>query len=149
MASAKHLNPVRPRPDGPAPIAILVYTCLAMLGLQAIHGIDHLFFQGRPLPVPVAALGVVESLAVGWALLLALRGDRRAALATALACAFIAVAFAGVHLAPDWGLLSDPYSEASLGAFSWGVMLVGLAASTTFALVGLVLSRSGLRAERP
>lgn len=119
-----------------------------MLGLQAIHGIDHLFFQGRALPAPVAALGVAESLAVGWALLLALRGDRRAPLAAALAGTFIAVAFAGVHLAPDWGLLSDPHGEASLGAFSWGVMLVGLAASTTFALVGLSLLRSGFRADR-
>ncbi len=115
-----------------------------MLGLQAIHAIDHLSFQGRALPVPVAALGLVESLAVGWALLLALRGDRHAPLAAALAGAFIAAAFAAVHLAPNWGLLSDPYSEASLGPFSWAVMLVGSAASTTFALVGLSLLRSGL-----
>lgn len=118
-----------------------------MLGLQAIHGIDHLFIQGRALPVPVAALGVVESLVVGWALLLALRGDRRAPLAAVLAGTFIAVAFASVHLAPDWGLLSDPYNEASLGSFSWGVMLLGLAASTTFAVIGLSLSRAGSRAD--
>lgn len=116
-----------------------------MLGLQAIHSIDHLFIQGRALPVPVAALGVVESLAVGWALLLALRGDRRAPLAATLAGTFIAVAFASVHLAPDWGLLSDPYSEASLGGFSWGVMLIGLAASTAFALVGVSVLRAGFR----
>ena len=100
-----------------APIVILVYACVTMLGLQAIHGIDPL------------------------------RGDRRAPLAAALAGTFIAVAFATVHLAPDWGLLSDPYSEASLGGFSWAVMLVGLAAATTFAVIGLSFSRAGSPAD--
>lgn len=149
MASARRSNAARLRPSGPAQSAILVYACLAMLGLQAIHGIDHLFIQGRALPVPIALLGVLESLAVGFALLLALRGDRRAPLAVALAGAFIAVAFAGAHLAPDWGLLSDPYNQASLGGFSWGVMLVGLGAALTFGLVGLSLWLGNRSASSP
>lgn len=124
---------------GMAPIAL----CAAvLLAFQGLHGLDHLTLQDRPLEPQVGGLGVLESTAVVLALLLALRGHPQAPLAAIMAGGFTALAFITVHLLPDWGPLSDPYAEQSLGAASWTVMFAGLAGA-------LALVSAGIAAPRP
>ena len=122
---------------------------LGLLGLQTIHGLDHLLLQDRALPGAIAVLGVIESSAVIAVMVLAWRGSRHAPVAALLAGTGVALAFVTAHLLPEWGALSDPYADASLDASSWVIMFAGLAGGLTLALAGaLALSERATTLRR-
>ena len=109
----------------------LIQLDLVLLTLLTLHGLDHQLRHPVATPAVVAVIGALEFVLVLWALWLALRRDPSAARATGLAGFAVAAAYAAVHLPPDWGPLSQPYSDNGMVALSWAdlalTIVVGLA----------------------
>jgi hypothetical protein len=122
---------------------VLLYVSLAFVLSVLLHGTDHLM-QDRgvgALDTGVIIGGSLNYLLAVAALGLVLVRHERAPLVATFVGFYIAVGVSAAHLLPEWGQLSDPYSELSLGAYSWIVVLLEIG-------TGFLLGLAGLRAMR-
>ena len=115
--------------------AAILYAAIVLFALQVAHALDHAI--GHP-PDAVGQipgyLGFITNAAV---IYLAWRGDALAPLAAAAVGFFTAAALIAIHLAPHWGVLSDPYSKLDLPAISWAIVFVSIGWSLFLGLLGL------------
>ena len=115
-----------------------------------LHATDH-FRQARgvdALTPEVLWGGVVLIVAAFATLPLTLTRHPRAPVAAAAVGLTTAAAVSASHLAPHWSAFSDPYADASLGTYSWTVMLLEVAAALVLAFVAAdTLAARGGRAE--
>jgi hypothetical protein len=121
----------------------LRYVSLAFLLAVLLHGTDHLL-QDRgvgALDTGVIVGGSVNYLLAVTATVLVLMRHARAPLVATFVGFYIAVGVSAAHLLPEWGELSDPYPELSLGALSWAAALLEIG-------TGFLLGVAGLRAMR-
>jgi len=111
---------------------------LLLLVALAAHSADHAFNQPtRHLAAAVVLPGLVGAgvTIVSFAFALA-RSPLAAPLAVALGFGQ-AIGFVVVHLLPHWGSFSDPYSQLSLNALSWALVIAPLAAALAVGFAGL------------
>ena len=119
---------------------VLIAVLMTLLGLQIVHALDHTLRQTAPVPTEASALGTIGFVTTGVALVLAVVGSRWAWAATALIALGTFVGFIAVHVLPDWGPFSQPYSDIPVDALSWVAMLVP-------ALAALAIGAYALRAS--
>jgi hypothetical protein len=122
---------------------VLLYTSLAFMLSVLLHGTDHLM-QDRgvgALDTGVLIGGTLNYLLAVFVVVMVLRNHERAPLVAAFVGFYIAIGVSAAHLLPEWGQFSDPYSELSLGAWSWIVVLLEIG-------TGFLLGLAGLRAMR-
>ena len=103
---------------------VLIAVLVMLLGLQIVHALDHTLRQSAEVPTEASVLGTVGFVTTGAALVLAVIGSRWAWAATALIAFGTFVGFIAVHVLPDWGPFSQPYSDIPVDALSWVAMLV-------------------------
>ena len=121
----------------------LLYVSLAFMLSVLLHGTDHLI-QDRgvgALDTGVIIGGTVNYLLAITVLVLVLMRHERAPLVATFVGFYITVGVSAAHLLPEWGQLSDPYSELSLSTYSWVVVVLEIA-------MGFLLGLAGVRAMR-
>jgi hypothetical protein len=124
----------------------LLVAHLAFIAAMVLHTLDH-FRQGTErLSVGVLAGGTTLSVMAVAPLWLTFRRHPKAPIVAAIVGFYTAVAVTAAHLAPNWGVFSDPYPDLSLDAYSWSVMLAEIAMAVIFGVVGLLETRSPRRA---
>lgn len=119
----------------------LLVAHLFFIAAMVLHTLDH-FRQGTGrLSVGVMTGGsVLAALAVA-PLWLTVRRHPKAPLVAIIVGFYTAIAVSAAHLAPNWGVFSDPYPDLSLDSYSWSVMLSEIAMGLIFGLVGLLEMR--------
>jgi len=128
------LSRVSPRRSRP-----LVAGSALLLAILLAHALDHALRQEALVPGGVSAVAAAGFVAVAVALGLAIAGHRLDAAATAVVGFGTTVGFLAIHVAPDWGPFSQPYSDIPVDDVSWVAMFVPLVAGAV--LGGLALSR--------
>ncbi len=103
---------------------MLIAVLVMLLGLMVIHALDHTLRQSAPVPTEASTLGTLGIVVTGAALVLAVFGSRWAWPLTTLVAFGTFAGFLLVHVAPDWGPFSQPYSDIPVDALSWVAMLV-------------------------
>jgi hypothetical protein len=117
----------------------LVLANLAFILAIALHNGDHIFFQDRGMnalttEIKVAGTALVVVAVIGLGFTLA-RHPWAPMMATIIGFgAAVSVIFG--HVVPHWSSFSDPYSELSLGAYSWTVMLAEIVTGFVLGVVG-------------
>ena len=119
---------------------MLIAVLAMLLGLQIVHALDHTLRQTAKVPTEASTLGTIGFVTTGAALVLAVVGSRWAWPATALVALGTFAGFVAVHLLPDWGPFSQPYSDIPVDALSWVAMLVPAAVALG---VGVWAARAG------
>jgi hypothetical protein len=102
---------------------------------NVLHSLDHARQGFDGLTIEIISAGSLLTLGAVLALVLALRGDRRAVPVCLAIGASGVLGVAAGHLAPHWSAFSDPYPGASLDGLSWAVMLGEIAAAALLAAV--------------
>ncbi|MEA2451961.1 MAG: hypothetical protein QOG04_671 [Actinomycetota bacterium] len=108
----------------------------AVLALTVLHDLDHMR-QGRDLPTAVSLVGLVATVAaIGFFVWVWRDGEtaRRAAGAWGVA---VALGLIAIHVLPDWGPVSDPFSAADVDALSWISLIALMASGVWLAIAGL------------
>ncbi len=121
----------------------LRYAAIAFAAAVAWHGIDHAL-QDRgigALDTGVLIGGGINFVLAGLVLWLVLDGHERAPQLAAFTGLYIAIGVSAAHFLPEWGTISDPYPELSLGVLSWAAVIAEVVAA-------LLLGFAGLRAQR-
>jgi hypothetical protein len=113
----------------------IVQASLLVLVLQVAHTLDHVIGH------PAQGVGVIPGY-LGYAtilgtLYLVWRDDPLGPPVAAFVGFFTAVGLAAIHLAPHWGVFSDPYSKLDLGFISWAIVIVSILASLWLGALGL------------
>ncbi|MDX6662079.1 MAG: hypothetical protein QOG09_181 [Solirubrobacterales bacterium] len=117
----------------------IVQATVVLTLLSIAHAVDHTV--GHPAHGVGLIPGYLGFFILGATLYLALRGDARAPLAAAATGFATAIGLLAIHIAPHWGMFSDPYSKLDLGPVSWAIVLVSI-------VVGIWLGVAGMRAMR-
>jgi len=120
---------------------MLVAVLALLLGLQIVHALDHTLRQSAPVPAEASTLGTIGFVATGAALVLAVLGSRWAWAATAVVALGTFLGFIAVHLLPDWGPFSQPYSDIPVDTLSWVAMLVPAAVALGVGVYALSAGR--------
>jgi hypothetical protein len=102
---------------------------------QLAHALDHAI--GHPPDAVGQIPGFLGFITCAALIYLAWRGDALAPIAAAAVGFFSAAALIAIHLAPHWGVLSDPYSKLDLPAISWAIVFVSIAWSLFLAVLGM------------
>ena len=130
----------------------LLYASLAFMLAVQLHGIDHLM-QDRgvwALDTGVILGGGVIFFLTATVVVLVLKRHERAPLVATFVGFYTAVNVSAAHLLPmEWGQLSDPYPELSLGAYSWSVVLLEIGTGALLGLAGLRAMRQAHPEPRP
>ena len=121
---------------------MLIAVLALLLGLQIVHALDHTLRQTAPVPTEASTLGTIGFVTTGAALVLALIGNRWAWPATALIAFGTFLGFIAVHVLPDWGPFSQPYSDIPVDALSWVAMIVPALAALAVGVYALSAVRS-------
>jgi len=121
---------------------MLIAVLVMLFGLLVIHALDHSLRQSAPVPTEASTLGTMGFVATGAALALALIGSRWAWALTTLVAFGTFAGFLLVHVAPDWGPVSQSYADIPVDALSWVAMLIPAAAAFG---VGVYTARAGAR----
>ncbi len=121
---------------------VLVPANLLLVGLLAVHTLDHALRQEATVPAAGQALGLFGLLAALGSLWLAVRAGRPAPLVTAIAGIGTAAGFVAVHLLPDWGPFSQPYETLGVDTVSWLGMLLPMLGAALVGGIGLRLARA-------
>ena len=128
------LSRVSPRRSRP-----LVAGNALLLAILAGHALDHALRQEAAVPGAVSAVGAAGFLTTLVALGLAVAGHRLDAAAGAVVGFGTTLGFLAIHVVPDWGPFSQPYSDIPVDDFSWVAMIVPIVAGAI--LGGLALTR--------
>lgn len=117
------------------PVRRLLLANLALAVLLAGHVADHALRQpaGEQLSLVASLPGLLGTVAVFVSLALVVAGYRHAPQIAGAVGLLTALGFVAVHLAPDWSMFSDPYTDRYLDAASWIEMLVALVAGLLLA----------------
>ncbi len=121
----------------------LVTANAVYLAVLLLHTEDHALRQHRPLPAELTYVGLSGLVAGVLALALAIRRHPAGPLLCVVVGLSAVAGFAAIHLAPHWGVLSDPYADHDLDAVSWASMLAVMLAGATLAAAGLRERRIG------
>ena len=121
---------------------LLVPANLLIVGLLAIHTLDHALRQDAVVPAAGQALGLFGMLAALGSLALAARAGRLAPLVTGVVGMGTAAGFVVVHLLPDWGPFSQPYHGLGVDAASWLAMLLPMVGAALVGAAGLGMARA-------
>jgi hypothetical protein len=117
---------------------------VALLATILFHDLDHLR-QGREIEPLVVGIGIIGDISVIAMVALVIRGNRLAPLAAMVVGFANFFGFIAVHVAPDWGPLSDGYPDLPVDALSWVIVFVPMAAALWLALLGLSRLRTAPR----
>ena len=115
----------------------LLISSAVLVFLNAFHGLDHVRQGLGRLTTEVVVGGQALLLLALLPLALSFRHHRLAPLAAATVGLWTALAVAASHLAPHWSAFSDPYADNDLDWFSWGQMLLLIAAAAALGIVGI------------
>ena len=118
----------------------LVLVNVALIAIFALHDLDHLR-QGRSIEPGVIALGVIGDLAAITSLILSIRRNALAPLASTLLGFATALGFVFVHIVPDWGPLSQGYPDLPVDAISWIAAIVPIGIGMWLGFTGLATLR--------
>ena len=127
---------------------------IAQIGFIAallLHDTDHLRQARGIAATPTAVFwgGMALALAAFTSFALTMSRHPRAAVVATVVGFVAAFGAASSHLAPHWSALSDPYSDLSLDAYSWAVMVAEVAAGFVLGVVGLqTLHREAVLRDR-
>ena len=122
----------------------LVAWSALLLGLLVVHALDHALRQEAAVPAGTSAVGAAGFLAVLLVLGLAVAGHPLAPAATAFVGFATAAGFLALHVLPDWGPFSQPYSDIPVDDLSWVAMVVPAVSGLVIGGVGLSrLRRAG------
>jgi hypothetical protein len=113
----------------------LVQAALLVLVLQGAHTADHII--GHPAHGVGVIPGYLGFLTIGGTLFLLWRNDPLAPAVSAFVGFVTAIGLAAIHLAPKWGIFSDPYSRLHLEFISWAIVIAGIIASLWLGVLGL------------
>ena len=127
---------------GNGPARSLVLAAAAVVLLTLLHDLDHLR-QGRELPGALDLIGAIGTTASVVIFVWVWRGGALAARGAALFGIATAIGLVSIHVLPRWSLISDPYSEARVDAWSWMGLAALIAAGVTLA----AMSWSRVRSE--
>ncbi len=118
---------------------VLVAANLMLLGLLALHSLDHTLRQSAAVPAEAALAGAAGFAAALIALGLALAGSRWVFAFTAFVGLATATGFVAVHVLPEWSVFSQPYADIDVDNLSWAGMLVPAAAAAGVGVLALRL----------
>jgi hypothetical protein len=113
-------------------LALAAFVALAM---SLVHNLDHILNQQDGVWPPVGFAGASAYIATGGTLWLGIRDEPFAPLAGLVTGLATAIGFAVIHLAPDWGALSDSYSGATENWLSFVIVYLSIAAGLILAAV--------------
>lgn len=112
----------------------LVWASAALLAMQVLHTLDHIL--GHPANGVGVIPGYLGFATVLGALYLAARSYALAPLACAATGFFTAAGLVAIHLAPHWGVFSDPYSKLDLGFASWAIVFASIVSALVLGVLG-------------
>ena len=112
----------------------IIQATLLLLVLSVAHTVDHIV--GHPADTIGQIPGYLGYATLAVTLFLTLRSDRAAPLAAAATGFSTAAALVAIHLAPHWGVFSDPYSKLDLGLISWAIVFASIAAGLWLGVLG-------------
>ena len=116
---------------------LLIAVLVMLFGLLVIHALDHTLRQSAPVPTEASTLGTIGFVVTGAALVLAVFGSRWAWPLTTLIAFGTFAGFVLVHVVPDWGPFSQPYSDIPVDALSWVAMIVPALAALAVGIYAL------------
>ncbi|MGI8945581.1 MAG: hypothetical protein ACR2GL_05005 [Thermoleophilaceae bacterium] len=128
------------------PGSALVVANAVLVAVLVVHALDHALRQEATVPGLVVAAGAFGFVAALVALGLGLARARLDAPATAVVGFGTVLGFLAVHVAPDWGPFSQPYSDIPVDDLSWAILIAPIAVAAAAGLVGLSRSRPRPRA---
>ncbi|BBZ43733.1 hypothetical protein [Mycobacterium parmense] len=120
---------------------MLRLTAAVFVTVYFVHGVDHLRRGLDFEPLPIIAIGTVQTLLVVFAVVLVATRSRWAPLAAVVVGSVNAAGFILQHVLPAWfGPLSDSFIDAPpdrhVSAFSWVVVLLDILSAVVFATAG-------------
>ncbi len=122
----------------------LVVVNLAFIAAIALHNGDHMLFQDRGVDALSTEVVVAGTLLVVLAIIglaFTLVGHPWAPVLAAIIGFGAAISVTLGHVVPHWGAFSDPYSDLSLPALSWVVMLAEIVTGFVLGVVGFRTAR--------
>lgn len=120
--------------DGSSRARRLVLAAGGLLALTVLHDLDHLR-QGRELPLTLNLIGVLATLgAVSVFLWSWRRDDDKLARVAEIFGFTTALGLVAIHVLPRWTVISDPYGEAGVDAWSWLSLAAFIAAGVALGL---------------
>ena len=114
----------------------MTWAALAFLAVLILHDLDHLR-QGRSIEPLVVAIGVIGDLATITMVGLVIRRHAMAPLAATVVGFANFFGFIAVHVVPDWGPLSQGYSDLPVDGLSWAIVFIPMAVALWLGLTGL------------
>lgn len=123
----------------------LLIANIALAVLLVGHVADHTLNQpaSDQLPLSGSFPGLLGVVAVFVSLALVIRRARYAPHFASIVGLLTALGFVAIHLAPHWGMFSDPYADRYLNTGSWIGMFAALACGALVAIEALRVIRSG------
>jgi hypothetical protein len=117
-------------------VSRIVLPALVLLALSVAHTVDHIV--GHPAHGVVGlGVGYFGYFIIGITLAFALLKSPYAGL-VAMATGFTTtIGLLAIHIAPDWSVFSDPYSDLDLGFVSWAIVFATMLGGIWLGVVGL------------
>ena len=112
----------------------LIQTSVLLLLLQVAHTLDHVI--GHPADSVGQIPGYLGFATVLGTIYLVAAENPLGPLAAAATGFFTAAGLAAIHLAPHWGIFSDPYSKLDLGFISWAIVFATILCSLWLGVLG-------------
>jgi hypothetical protein len=112
----------------------MIQASLLLFVLQIAHTVDHVV--GHPADAIGQIPGYLGYATVLGTLYLVASENPFGPLAATATGFFTAIGLAAIHLAPHWGIFSDPYSKLDLGFISWAIVFANLAAALWLGVLG-------------
>src|ERR1700730_8368200 len=113
----------------------LLQAAILVLLLQFAHTADHII--GHPAHGVGVIPGYLGYFTMGGTIYLIVRENPLAPAVSAFVGFMTAIGLAAIHLAPHWGIFSDPYSKLGLGFISWAIVIASIIASLWLGVLGL------------
>jgi hypothetical protein len=123
----------------------IVQATLLVLVLQVAHTLDHVI--GHPATGVGVIPGYLGYVTILGTLYLVWRGDPLGPPIAAFVGFFTAAGLVAIHLAPHWGIFSDPYSKLDLPFISWAIVFANLAAALWLGVLGARAMLAGRSAQ--
>jgi len=112
----------------------LIEASVLLFVLQVAHTADHII--GHPADAIGQIPGYLGFFTVLGTIYLVASDSPFGPLAAAATGFFTAAGLAAIHLAPHWGVFSDPYSKLDLPFISWAIVFATLASALWLGVLG-------------